>query len=382
MLTIQKPSFIESNTISVARVNQYIPFRVRIASTYWNGSEYMLHLGNTIYQGKSFVFPYDNDHGQVRFEVSRLMRDYCWKWETEYDDTKQTYRPVFDEMGLMSISPKPIEIDKNLLYCAGVHVEFGNNMYVEQQSMFTGYDSYNAGHNTRVYNPYNTTTPLETVVFYGQKYTDILPHLPKVHTDNFWFGLQFALTQSSSPSFSLGNASERNNINIDIAEHSVGNYSICLPMHAIMSPLTENRVYFTNTPGHGKTTSYAVAEVDECPSDYYISWMTPYNTWMSQGFNGRKTMTDNAENTVVTDVYDIEHTIHTKRTDSYFVNSGFVNQDMFNLLMTIANSYIVYLYDVKNDYGRYVTVIDTQVTEQYKRRNLQLTLKEIEPVNL
>ena len=169
---------------------------------------------------------------------------------------------------------------------------------------------------------------------------------------------------------------------IELKNNDAGNYSICISLSDLYSKVdgidNSKRVGIIAERDLYREQVVPIANVDvDCVADYYISWMTPWQTWQSQPFYGRTTKKQNISKRNIEDPYGSQKTISGEVLNQFTVNSGIVNDRMYNLLCTIPMSYTVYLYDVNNDKGYYVKCTDTIVSTERGNRNLQLNLEEI-----
>ena len=395
MLTSTRPVYY-TPTFSSSHANSYIVYSLRLAPSVWNDNDqiYEMQYNNPLFVGKSFFREVDADNANSQVEVSSILNDNRWQWKREWDDALQKYIPVFEtitEGDCSSFEPQsehtlgiePIEISENRLYRCPVSATWmiGIGMGITR-SVQSGFPTVEFGTDIDFKDPYLDNSDNEYVYVYNDYY-GILPHIPDIETPNFWFSAQFGVTmrpKEDGVSMFMGSSRSRQCQRLEIP-NDAGNYSCTISLDHLYA--------YTNAQFYRDITislyredlpikaSYKLGIVDECPADFYVSWITPMNTWQSQGFTGRRVIRHSIDNTKMTDMVQRQSIIKTDTGTQFIMNSGIVSEQMYNLLMTIPMSDCIYIYDTKRDEGMFVLCDDTNVTTQRGNRNMQLNFSEI-----
>lgn len=402
MLTTSKPIFALEYP-STSRVYTYLPYVMGMSPEVWD-EQNQIYVTDTsipyLYAGKVFIMPYDSDHGIINVEISEVINDYKWKWETEWDAERQKYLPVFSTIEDPSqlgenykFDIHPIEIEKHRIYNCPVSIIFGNNLYAWGRPVTPAFtlpqigDPYIEG----IPDVYNSLDDDGYGMFIWNGYYmsdgsgDIKPRIPYVDTQEYWLGFQFGLGQNAKLNdikYTITNGQIGIVKGIELKNNDAGNYSICISLEDLYSKVENidrtGRVAVIEERGISREQVVPIVNVDvDCPADYYISWMTPWQTWQSQPFKGRTVKKQAVDNRVIEDPFGNQKMISGNELNRFVVNSGIVGERMYNLLSTIPMSYVIYLYDVNADKGYYVRCTDTQISTQIGNRNLQLNLEEI-----
>lgn len=128
-------------------------------------------------------------------------------------------------------------------------------------------------------------------------------------------------------------------------------------------------------------TAHPVAVVDQCASPYYVAWVLPNGGWFCRGFDGNTTVGGTPQALTITDLMDADRVVSIDEQAEYTLNSGFVTRDEYNTLCTMRYAREVYLYDSKNDNGKWCAVASRGLTTagnvRWHNQPFTVTLKEI-----
>ena len=396
MLTSTRPVYYTPNNYPSSFAGGYLTYALRLAPSVWNDEEqlYERQNNNSLFTGKSFFRELDNGRSGTQVEVSSILNDNRWQWKREWDDEQQKYLPVFEtitEGDCQSLTPQnettlgiePIEISENKLYRCPVSVTWMIGVGLDiLHNVQSGFTTVEFGNDVEVKDPYVDNADNKYVYVYNDYY-GILPHIPDIETSNFWFSAQFGVAmkpKEESVSLFIGGRGTSQPCQRFAIPNDAGNYSCTISLdnlYAYTNAQVNRGIYlYINTPLPVQKPPM-LGIVDECPADYYVSWITPMNTWQSQGFTGRRIIRHSIDNTKMTDMVQRQSVIKTDTGTQFVMNSGIIGEQMYNLLMTIPMSDCIYIYDTKKDEGMFVLCDDTNVTTQRGNRNMQLTFSEI-----
>lgn len=125
--------------------------------------------------------------------------------------------------------------------------------------------------------------------------------------------------------------------------------------------------------------SIPVANVDQCPADYYLIWMDRTGAYQCQPFNKKVTRKENITSTDIVNFRDEKRVVSKVVTNEWTVNSDWLTYTEYKDFESLFVSPYLYLYDVKNDEGYWVNVTnksweEKSSTNNKKPFNLKLTL--------
>lgn len=107
-----------------------------------------------------------------------------------------------------------------------------------------------------------------------------------------------------------------------------------------------------------------VATFDPCPKKYYLKWQTRSCAPACIGFNGRSTISQNNQKTMMKDALLRNVAKMNNMTERFSINTGFIDKDTYVALQDIFTSPWLELYDTTRDELFYVNVTDTDYAIQ------------------
>lgn len=114
----------------------------------------------------------------------------------------------------------------------------------------------------------------------------------------------------------------------------------------------------------GSETWIRFAELDTCPKKYYLVWMTRSCTPACFGFDGNTVYSESYEDTLLTNIYNMEMSKIQNITKKYELKSGVINKATYSAMEDIFTSPWCLLYDVSTDTSVYVRPTDTTFTRK------------------
>lgn len=112
-----------------------------------------------------------------------------------------------------------------------------------------------------------------------------------------------------------------------------------------------------------------IADVDQCPSKYYLMWIDRTGGWMSWGFDGRCVMSEDVSTQYRVDMRDRNHTYLKSVNTKWQLNSLPLSLNENKAMESILTSPYLYIYDVENDESVEVIVN----TNKYESKTLSNT---------
>lgn len=112
-----------------------------------------------------------------------------------------------------------------------------------------------------------------------------------------------------------------------------------------------------------------IADVDQCPSKYYLMWIDRTGGWMSWGFDGRCVMSEDVSTQYRVDMRNRNHTYLKSVNTKWLLNSLPLSLNENKAMESILTSPYLYLYDVENDESVEVIVN----TNKYESKTLSNT---------
>lgn len=215
--------------------------------------------------------------------------------------------------------------------------------------------------------------------------TNIFPRIPKLgyNTENFWLSALIAKTLSwkykssldGDPVFTIAgtkNKVQHNYFNTYDCNSLINTISITgMDLYDIINHSDEIWYAGVQTFGDGSyrpdyTIATKIADIDECPADYYLIWIDRTGAYQCQPFNGKTTLTESFTNTYKYDLINKESPIVKTIDNKWTLNSGWLTYDEYKAYESIFTSKYLYLFNTKYDEG-YEVILDTkQWTEKVK----------------
>lgn len=167
---------------------------------------------------------------------------------------------------------------------------------------------------------------------------------------------------------------------------AAGGYQVTIDQISFLCPDNETTVSDISLYS-GTREIYKVADVDICPSRYYLAWQDRYGGFQSQPFSKGNTFSEEFERSEVRD-YHLEHRpASIKVIPKWQINTDWIQESLYPLYESIYVSPYLLLYDAQEDKSYNVKLTDTNYTEktfknQRKMFNLTLNLKESREQNI
>lgn len=343
--------------------NTYKPYWVYLRTWRLVEGGYFASDDRLLYVGKTFCSELDADHSYTKIDVAPILKDFVWHFKTKYNETTQKYVPYnYVNTNSPALTCAPIEMDDNYLALlnAEIAVEVGNQgggyltVKAVNTLLFTQWQ-----HSYNIQDPYDehSATGLFTYNSFG---TEILPEIPLDDTSNFWLcvnlgttrqwqgGRQlswFATSDSATPTESMPCYCLNTN----------GNYSFCPSLKRLYTNLSNaangDTLYYGITYNSATATT-PVAKISDCNEDFYVSWVTPWQSWQCQPFKLRRTTIGaNHSATQITTIDNRQKVVKNETKHTYQLTSGFVTKEKARLLQTIPSSFNIYVYDYNEGVG-------------------------------
>jgi len=144
------------------------------------------------------------------------------------------------------------------------------------------------------------------------------------------------------------------------------------------------RTTFENNETEGEIL---VGVIDECPADYYLTWLSRSGCPVSYGFSGNSKIKNNVSNTYTLSADNFKSAKIQDFTRSWNLKSGKVDKITYDMFADILTSPYVCLWEKDKDHLHYVTV-DTSNWEEKKVKetkqplNFEISLTEAQQYKL
>lgn len=145
---------------------------------------------------------------------------------------------------------------------------------------------------------------------------------------------------------------------------------------------TRNTFENNNTEG-----DVFIGIIDECPADYYLTWLTKSGCPVSYGFSGNSKRKNSVNNTRTLSAENFERTKIQEYERQWTLKSGIVNKTAYDVFADIITSPYVILWERKTDRLYYVnpTTADWEektVKESKQPLNFEITVSESQKYTL
>ena len=304
-----------------------------------------------------------------------------------------------------NISPSDITYTPNVNYnlskpviMVDVQISFPNhNITSEYKNVLQYYQDPTSQRGEEI-DLYSTTPKLYN--FLDQR-TNVVPRVPRLETlaDEFWFGVNGGATKgywSSNTKYRLVGklASQTTNYKQYTSTYPVWVKNVSgvsyqeligtdLTIDDGMASYKANEIWLADQSG---SLVSKVANIDECPADYYLIWMDRTGAYQCQPFTKKVSRTENITSTTVINMLDESRPAITSIKNTWTLNSDWLNKDEYNAFESIFVSPYLYLYDTKIDKGYWVNCDTKQWTSKTKFDkklfNLSLSVSSISNQNI
>lgn len=132
----------------------------------------------------------------------------------------------------------------------------------------------------------------------------------------------------------------------------------------------------------GPDQNHIFAQIDMCPSQYYVQWIDRYGTYQCQPFSKISTFSNDYSTTHMISYDKVKKPIFKTVNSTWNLNSEFIPEDKLPYYESLFVSDKVILYDAKNDMSYNVVLTDTKFVEktfanqQRRMFNLQITVEK------
>lgn len=304
-----------------------------------------------------------------------------------------------------NISPSDITYTPNVNYnlskpmiMVDVQISFPNhNITSEYKNILQYYQDPTSQRGEEI-DLYSTTPKLYN--FLDQR-TNVVPRVPRLETlaEEFWFGVNGGATKgywSSNTKYRLAGklASQTTNYKQYTSTYPVWVKNVegvsyqeligtDLTIDDGMASYKANEIWLADQSG---SLVSKVANIDECPADYYLIWMDRTGSYQCQPFTKKVSRTENITSTTVINMLDESRPAITSIKNTWTLNSDWLNKDEYNAFESLFVSPYLYLYDTKIDKGYWVNCDTKQWTSKTKFDkklfNLSLSVSSIASQNI
>ena len=130
-----------------------------------------------------------------------------------------------------------------------------------------------------------------------------------------------------------------------------------------------------------------IADIDSCPSRYYLLWQDRGGSYQSQPFNDRVTYSESFDREETRNYYNNRQLSNVIVNPKWKINSTWIPQDLYPYYESIFVSSHLLLYDTREDQSYNVIVTESEYTEKtFKNQkslfNIQLELEAVKSQNI
>lgn len=134
-------------------------------------------------------------------------------------------------------------------------------------------------------------------------------------------------------------------------------------------------------------SSMPVANIDICPSEYYLIWIDRTGQYQCQPFNGKNTLSENVTAEYRTDRTDKNIVASKSITNKWSLNTGWLSEDDYKAFESIFASKYLYLFNTECNEGHEVLLETGNWSEKTKKNkdkmyNLSISVKAARPQNI
>ena len=132
----------------------------------------------------------------------------------------------------------------------------------------------------------------------------------------------------------------------------------------------------------GTDQNHIFAQIDMCPTQYYVQWIDRYGTYQCQPFSKISTFSNDYSTTLMISYDKVKKPIFKEVKSTWNLNSEYIPEDKLPYYESLFVSPKVILYDSKNDASYNVIITDTKFVEktftnqQRRMFNLQITVEK------
>lgn len=130
-----------------------------------------------------------------------------------------------------------------------------------------------------------------------------------------------------------------------------------------------------------------LAEIEDCPSKYYLIWMDRSGAYQCQPFSKKSTRMEEVTKTKITNFLEEDRVVGVSIKDSWRLNTDWLSEEEYKAYDSIITSPYLYLYDTEVDRGYWVNCKNNKweektVKNNKKLFNMSVEVESIAPTNI
>lgn len=207
----------------------------------------------------------------------------------------------------------------------------------------------------------------------------LIPHYPKVNTTEMFFQQNFITNYPSSATDGVSNQNgdewefifEKTSSSGSLISRIYPYAPVWSVRYRLDVPYDYDKIRWMSTIYTVEdselvphTVEGIVAYFDECPADYYLMWVDRFGGIQCQGFYGKSQTSIDYKKVSTTSHKNLDSLIGVEYQQKFTINTGWLDEWKFPYYESIFVSPTLYLYDVKNDKGQWVTLSNNTYTEK------------------
>lgn len=360
------------------RVGDVLNYTIEMRPSGYNPSTKSLYSYEKIYSGRLTVLG-----GTQRIFLNDIISSHMYDYEY--------HKPDFPhELDLIGSSPTKLGSPKNPKFFVDVRINFPSISWSREIENILQYhqDNVKRGEEPNLNNLYNVLN----------QRTNILPRVPRLSTkaDKFWFSVSLitkydwsATTKYKLHGYKNGRYGNTKTINV-ASPNIIRNYGSLdymeltgtqFTMDDGMSDFEADSLYASLNDNYIK-----IADIDDCPADYYLIWVDRTGAYQCQPFNKKVTLQEDITKTSIVDSLDNSRPVNVSINNKWTLNSDWLSKEEYQAYESIFVSPYLYLYYPADDRGWWVNCDSKTWTSKTKfdkkLHNLSVTLSSIAPQNI
>ena len=191
-------------------------------------------------------------------------------------------------------------------------------------------------------------------IYFSRIITDIVPHIPyKTNATDFWYTVFCRFRDRRDDTNPVYLVSPNNTKQIHFAGSPKSTYCASFEVKEMAQEMGFGTVDFKYD-----LVEFPILHIDECPSDFYVSFMLPTGGWFSWGFTKNECQYNTKSTTVQGNDYQ-EYPIYQIYNESFTLRCGYLSKEEYNILSMIVYSPYALVYDTQNNKSYYCTIGQT-----------------------
>lgn len=224
--------------------------------------------------------------------------------------------------------------------------------------------------------------------------TNYLPRIPNLpySTANFWFGFTIfqSDTEKNKDSFIVFTYDD-NDIPYSstaltkyYADSRMLNYYIGLgEMQSFLDGDSKYIGYYLEGESAVGYPCIKLAEIDQCPSKFYVMWQDRTGAYQCQPFSKRDYYNESIKTTSIKNLLDEDKVINKQVTSNWILNSDWLTKEGYKAHESILTSPKIWLFDTEQDLIQECVCTDSQWQDKDRKLfNLTINLKSIDTQNI